>query len=225
MSESRPEEDFTIKIDLRLHEVEYELWALDEFLTGLRFAEERAVAACNERLDGLRDLDEAEQYLAFQEVNEVQQNIIPRYFSNAAVIGLYSCLEYGLKEIVSLLNQQGHLLESAKQGGGSHFQRYRTHLEATIDTAAFKDVEKMRVIDDLRNIRNWLIHSLGQLDGTGEERIRTILHRYPSIQEATSVSRHIIGSEFLRQSQVAVSEILRQLIFDAKARLNQDLDR
>lgn len=147
-------------IDLRFVDIEYELWSLREFLKNiednLSYTQEVRVNKTKEYLqqEGY-NINDAEVDIAYQEMYEITELIIPKSFRYAFIIMLWACYESGIKKIVNI---RGDGFNKKKCGFIKKSEEYfENNLKLSLD-GEWYDKEKIHFLYELRNA---LVHGNG----------------------------------------------------------------
>src|ERR1043166_7942291 len=93
-------------VDLRLIEIEYELWALGQFLEFIEpqiqyLHDQDRIRTFAQLREAGWDHDEAELDLASQEIRERQQYVVPRFMRGPVIVALSACFQAGRTELAN----------------------------------------------------------------------------------------------------------------------------
>ncbi len=101
-----------IHIDFRLTEIEYELWALGQFLEFLEpqivyLRDQDASRTFAQLRESGWDHDEGEIQLAAQELSERQDYVVPRFMRGPFLVSLWACYEAAVGEVAESSSAKG----------------------------------------------------------------------------------------------------------------------
>lgn len=162
-----------IHVDLRLSDVEFELWALEEHLAALEEsvtflkAQDRIRTEARLREQGLAD-DEGEIQIALQEHDQRVNHVLPRYLRGSFLVALWAVFEAAVRDIADHLRHQksrefrlgdlhGNILDSG--------QKYFKHV---LERELLPGTETAERLTRALILRNAYAHANGRLDAVYE---------------------------------------------------------
>jgi hypothetical protein len=207
-------------IDFRFAEIHYELWALGHFLqltetqiASLGQQEEKRTLA--ELRDNGWDHDDAEVDIAYQQLHDIQQIVVPRYLRGPIVISLWSCYEAGLKEVASYQqNLAKARLRLGEIRGNDFIDSAERYFDVVLRFPVDVDKPRLKRLNDLQKIRHFLVHQNGQLRLTPPDKkkqMNAVLERC-GLQADDTHDVVVITASFLKQAFDDVNGSLHDLI-------------
>jgi len=211
-------------IDLRYVEIEYELWAVREFLNvvevQLAHLRDQAEVATRAATEGRGlDWEDGEVQMKFQELYEKAEYIFPRYVRGPAVITLCAAYESAVLEIAAFLERQRKLQVSLRsRRDGSFLDRARKHYALVLSLPLDTDPSRLARLADLYEFRNWLAHVNGRLDSVSPARrphFRDLVRRHP--ENVIDRDWLMVDAKYLEAAYADVDASVRDLIARARA--------
>ena len=208
-----------IEIDFRFVEIEYEFWALSEFLQIIdpqlnnlgnkeqrrRFAELREMGW---------DRDEGEVQVLSQELDEICERVLPRFFRGPFVIAVWAAYEAAVTEIARYLRQEKNLaLELADIRGHDFITRARKYFTNVLATSLDPNEARLKRLAELLEVRNALAHGNGQRRATPENkwnRLKALMQSGTGLSENNGFLT--LSSEFVSRALEDAKESAKDLI-------------
>lgn len=213
-----------IHLDLRLIEIEYELWALGEFLNYMEpqiahLADQDRVQTFAKLREAGWEHDETEVQLAIQELSERHDYVIPRFMRGPFIVALWACYEAAVSEIaVYRKRQQGATLDLRELRGDNFLTRARRYFDAVLDSALELDEARYHRLADLLAVRNALAHANGQRRGMSFEawdRLTEILRRHDTPPDEYR-GIVVLSAEYVRHAFEDINASARDLVNRAR---------
>lgn len=214
-----------LAFDLRLIEIEYELWALghlrailEQQIVTLREQDEEKTFA-ELRKSGW-DHHEGDWQLASTEFSERQDYVIPRFMRGPFTVSLWACYESGVREVADFLSRRlSAPLRLADLRGESELAQFKKYFAKILGHPLDTSPDRLAFIEDLRRIRNALAHANGQRRAMTEEqwnRVADALRRRACPPD--DYRGFIVLSErFAADAFEVVNSSLRELVARARA--------
>lgn len=213
-----------IRIDFRYIEIEYELWALGEFLKMVEpqiqfLCEQDPVLTFKELRDKGWDDDEAEVDMALQDIAERRRYVIPRFVRGPFVVALWACFESGILQLAEGGREAiGAKIEMKDQKGGNTLQRTKRYVESVLGIPFDQDRSRYARISDLLRIRNSLAHANGQEHGMEPPKWRLLSEALR--RQGTPPDEYrglvVLSDAYLREAYDDVCGCLRDLVLRIK---------
>lgn len=210
--------------DFRLIEIEYELWALGQFLSFMEpqiayLSDQDRVQTFAQLKESGWDHDEAELQLAAQELSERQDYVVPRFMRGPFVVALWACYEAGVGEVAEFVqHKQGALLGLKELRGDHVLTRSRRYFEAVLAFTLDADDARYARLADLLTIRNSLAHANGQRRAMSTEAWDKLTQALKRQGTPPDDYRGIVilSGEFVRRAFEDVNASLRDLVNRAR---------
>jgi hypothetical protein len=213
-----------LKIDLRFVDIEYELWALGHMLRViepaieyLNEADERQTLSELEEA-GL-EVDEADRDLAWQDVHEKREHVLPRFMRGPLLVAIWAAYESGVTTVADIrAREMGTtlLLKHLREG---FFERAQRYYGAVLGMPLDDDGQRRERLASLYAVRNAFAHANGRKDTMPADRWdelkRTLAPSQISDWRGTLVPSHY----FVAEAYDDVAASLRSLVSRAKGPL------
>jgi hypothetical protein len=213
-------------VDFRYVEFEYELLALRQMLLAIEPTIERLSAENEEEtLAELRDNgwdhDEAELDMAFQDIRDVRDFMLPRFLRGPFVVSLWACFEAAVSAVAMKMHDELSASSTLhEQRRGSFPKKARRYFQEVLGVPLEFETARYHRLVDLYAVRNALAHANGLKEGMSPKEWEKL---------ETAVAGHAIGVDQhrgalrLTQSYVAsayedVNDCLRSLVSRARSR-------
>lgn len=212
-----------MRIDLRLTDVAFELWALEEQRTALEenirylTAQDRVRTEAQLREAGLAD-DEGEVQMALQEHDQRVKHVLPRYLRGSFIIAVVAVFETSVGEIADYLRK--HIGAPLRQGDlrGDVVERTEKYFKHVLGRDLFPDAATAEVVKRAATLRNAYAHANGRLDGVLDRDLPKLRGWLSSGVGLSEDHGFIIPSEaFAESSLEAVQRTLTPLIAAVKS--------
>jgi len=208
-----------IHVDFRFVELETELQSLSKyrevFEEQLNFVKDQERTRLRARFASpVSEMDDADRQFASEEVDNLVEEILPRFFRGPYLIALCALFESGVIELADYLAEEKQLslklsdIQARKPL--KRWDKYYTHVARFplgFDDSTWERLEELRVV------RNVLAHSNGRLD-LAEESARRKVKKW--CKENRGLYVHfdllIVSAEYTRAAQVLVIDTLSILI-------------
>jgi hypothetical protein len=214
-----------IQIDLRFVEIEYELWALGQFLTFLEpqikslGRQDRAKTVRELKRQGW-DHDETEISLAFQDLTERQEYVIPRFMRGPFIVSLWACFESSVSEIADHHKKRLHARLGLRDVRADNpLKRGRLYFDTVLRIPLERDNSRYNRLNDLLLVRNALAHANGQqraMSPAAWKKLRLALAR-----RKTPVNEYrgfvVLSAAFVGQAFSDVNDSLLDLVRRSRA--------
>lgn len=165
-----------VRIDFRYVSTAYEIWALGHMLAVIEPAmaelasQDEAQTLAELRRGGWAD-DDAEVDLAFQDIREKRDFVLPRYMRGAFIVSLWACYESGVQAIARQMHDEGHgPIAFRELRGESFIDRSRRYFGAILEMPLDEDADRYTRLVDLYRVRTVLAHANGSRDGVSPQR-------------------------------------------------------
>lgn len=210
-----------VRIDLRYVDIEYELWALGQFLELIepqikRLQEQDQAKIFEELRQKGWDHDEYELQRASEELHERQNFVIPRFMRGPFLIALWACYEAGVGELADGRRREiGAKLSMQEIRGGDFLGRARRYFDAVLGIPLDTDEARYARLAELSIVRNSLAHANGQqcwMRKGDWECVSGTLARYGA-PPGDSRGVIVIPDAYLRRAYDDVNSSLLDLVF------------
>ena len=207
-----------VDLDFRFVEIDYELWALGEYLDALERQlptiadEKRAQTHAYLQAEGL-DWDDPEAALAFQELYEVVENVLPRFLRGPFLVTLWALYESAVTEIANYLRQQQNQALKLQDIRGDFLDRARKYFDHVLGFPLCTDTRTWERLRMLMILRNALAHANGRVEAVSEqarEKIRNWTRM--GVGVAIENGNLLFTEAFVRETYALVRESLAGLI-------------
>ncbi len=157
-----------IQIDWLKLEVDLKFNGLADYARILEDQIERLTNAEELRLRRTTFSDEAEWQIAHDEHQWLFENTLPRLLRQSCIVSLFTAIETSLSAICEALKSRRSLKLSARELKDEPIVRTQTYIRkiAGIDLADHVFAGRLR---DLSKLRNWIVHSAGQVESSNKE--------------------------------------------------------
>lgn len=214
-----------LNFDLRFIEIEYELWALGQFLKFMEpqiatlQVQDEATTFRQLRESGWDD-DEMELQLASQELRERQEFVVPRFMRGPFLVALWACYEAAVTEIASFIQRTKQAgLELSELRGDSLLTRARRYFDAVLLEPLDLDDSRYARLVDLMVIRHSLAHANGQRRAMTPRRWATLSDALTRNGTPADDYRGLVllSPDYLKAAYSDVNTSLRDLVKRARA--------
>jgi len=207
-----------LTLDFRFVEIEYELWALGEYLNALEqqlpaIAEEKRTQTFARLQAEKSDWDDPETELAFRELDEIAESVLPRFLRGPFLVTLWALYESAITEIAGYLKQQQKKalgLQDIRDGFLDRARKYFDHILAFPLCADDRTWERLQMLMILRNA---LAHANGRIEAV-KEKSRSKIEEYTKMRVGVAVENGNLSftEAFVRETYALVHESLINLI-------------
>jgi hypothetical protein len=164
-----------MRIDFRYSEFHYELWALGHMLEVIEPAIESLSQV--DEAQTLAELEErgwahdpAEVDLAYQDIREKREYVLPRFMRGPFVVSLWACFESGVKAVARGLHEELTApIELRELRGDSFLSQSKTYFQAILELPLDDDTARYARLADLSRVRNALAHANGLREGMSQD--------------------------------------------------------
>jgi len=164
-----------LTIDFRYVDIKYELWALGHMLKII----EPAIDHLSEQdeVETLEDLkrsgwehDEAELDIAFQEIRDKRDYVLPRFMRGPFLVSLWACYESAVQMVArTMRNEIGAPLALSELRGESFLARAHRYFQALLGMPLDSDEARYSRLADLYRVRHALAHANGLREGMTQD--------------------------------------------------------
>lgn len=212
-----------IQIDFRFVELGYELWGLERYREVLE-----------EQVKFLRDQKEiqakawlkqegicpgnAGYHIAMQEVSELVDGVVPRFYRGPFLVALWSIFESGMEEISRYVSEKrGAGLRLRDIYGRTPEDKWRKYFEYVLDYDLRIDESSWKRLEELRALRNALAHSNGRV-GLLKDDLSNKIKRWA--EENRGIYIHLdfvtVSQKYAKEANDLVQNLLTDLISRVK---------
>ena len=165
-----------MKIDFRFYKVEYEIWAIQEFFVTTERQLPMLIDQENKRFrEDLKYADEEIWDLDKQELDELTENVLPRFFRTPIVVTLWAIYEFGTTVIANYLKKLGgHDLGLHDLRGNDAFDTIRKYFDYILKFPLYTDESAKEHLEMLLILRNAIAHGNGRKVAVKENTWRKI---------------------------------------------------
>ena len=215
-----------ITIDLRYSVLEYELWALRHMLGLIEPEIERLATESEART--LADLkasdwydDPAERDMAFQDIREIRDYVLPRFMRGPFLISLWACFEAGVRAVATRVHDE-QLAPIALQElrSDSFVKQARRYFSAILLLPLDEDEARYSRLVDLYRVRNALAHANGLRELMGEDDWSAVcdaLRRQNVVLNEDGRGVIVLSHAYVERAFIDVDASIRSLISRAKS--------
>jgi hypothetical protein len=207
-----------LTLDFRFVEIEYELWALGEYLNALEqqlpaIAEAKRTQTYTRLQAEKLGWDDPETEFAFQELYEIAENVLPRFLRGPFLATLWALYESAVTEIASYLRQQQKKALGLRDIRGGFLDRAQKYFDHILAFPLCTDDRTWERLKMLMMLRNALAHANGRLEAVNEKSQKKI-EEYTKMGVGVAVKNgNLLFTEaFVRETYVLVRESLISLI-------------
>jgi len=168
-----------IRVDLRLLDIYFELWALEEHLVALE--DNIAFVRSQDRIrteaqlqEGGFSQDESEVQLAFQEHDQRVNHVLPRYLRGSFLVALWAVYEAAIGDIADHLRARAGVALRLSDFRGDFLERARKYFEHVLHRDLMPDKSTAEALGRLLLLRNAFAHANGRLDAIRGNDVSTI---------------------------------------------------
>lgn len=208
-----------IRVDLQFVEIEYELWALGEYLNALEqqitfLTDQKRVQTYADLQTQKLDRHDPEVDLAFQELSELTESVLPRYFRGPFLVTLWAVYEAAITQIATYLQgYEDQALALKDIRGHTFLERASKYFGHVVAVPLHSSDHVAARLEMLVVLRNAVAHGNGRLGAVNKEAQRKI-EQWSQQNEGVSETNGflLLSDEFLRNSCQLVDESLRDLL-------------
>ncbi len=206
------------QIDFRFVEVEWELWALGQYLSLLepqiaQLGKEAETRAYAKLAPG--ETDEGEISLASSEAYEMQEKVIPRFMRGPFLVAVWACFEAAVAHIADQMRKDLGVDLWFGELRGEHFlDRARRYFTAVLRSPFDDDASRYARLCDLQRVRNSLAHSNGQRAAMSDDAWKKLVEALK--RNGVTIENHedalILTAEYTKAAYADAEGCLRCLI-------------
>jgi hypothetical protein len=220
-----------MKIDFRYSDIHAELWALGHMLEVIEPAiallaeQDEAKTLAELKLSRWAD-DPAEVDLAYQEIREIREYILPRFMRGPFVVSLWACFESGVQAVArGLHDEQSAPIELRELKGESFLAQSKRYFQAILRLPLEVDGARYARLADLARVRNALAHANGLREGMSSDSWRKLGATLSHHGVALDIDRGmlVLPRTYVESAYRDVDASLRSLV--DRARLHSDTRR
>jgi hypothetical protein len=212
-----------IRIDLRLTDVEFELWALSEQRTALEenirylTAQDRVRTEAQLREAGASyEAEEVQQ--ALEDHDQRVQHVLPRYLRGSFIVAVIAVFETAVDEIADHLRKHSGAQLRLSDIRGDLIERTEKYFRHVLGHELFPDDSTAELVKRAVTLRNAYAHANGRLDAVFERDLPKLREWVTSGVGLSEDHGFIIPSEAFAESGLdAVQRTLTPLIAAVKA--------
>jgi hypothetical protein len=207
-------------VDLRLIEIEYELWALGQFLEFIEpqiqyLHDQDRIRTFAQLREAGWDHDEAELDLASQEIRERQQYVVPRFMRGPFIVALSACFQAGLTELANYKKRELDAPLSLNEiRAEDYLKQARRYFEAVLQMPVDLDEARYSRLSDMLLIRNSLAHANGQRRAMSANAWHALTDALKRRCSPADESRGVVilTAEYVKNAYTDVNACLRDLV-------------
>lgn len=215
--------DSDFVVDFRFVEIEYQLWALGAYL-GLLEKElpNLGEQARLEVLERLREQkvkpDDPEVDIAFQELYELVDHVLPRSFRNSLLVAMWAIYESAINEVAVHLQKEMHSSLGLQDiRGKDPLVRARKYFDHVLKFPLCTDDRAWTRLEMLIVLRNAIAHANGQMSAISVD-VRKKIEGWARQNIGICADENLALSRgFLQETYSVVNESLRDLVKRARA--------
>ncbi len=203
----------------------YELNALTEFLSTVQghvsaIEDELPVHLANRINQAQATADEGEMSVAWQEVSDITENILPRFYLNLAAIAIYSTFEFCINDIVKFFerkHQPGITFHDLT--GRSFLDHVRKYFLHVVGVPTFSANVHWEALTNLADVRNCIVHAQGKISFMtpgAQRRLENLMRANRGLTQSDWDEMLMVQAPFLARSQAAVEVVVRHLIEETR---------
>lgn len=205
-------------IDFRFVEIDYELWALGEYLDML---EQQLPVLRNQAREQtyaqLRDeeveADDPEVDFAFQELDELVERVLPRFFRNPFLVTLWAIYESAIIGIADYLKEQQGQALGIQDIRGGFLDRARKYFDYVLELPLCTDAQVWQRLRMMMVLRNAIAHGNGRIAAINKGSQKKIESwAQGNIDISIPHGNLTISEHFLRETYTIVNESLNDLL-------------
>lgn len=220
-----------MKIDFRYAATAYEIWALGHMLEVIEPAMESL--SNQDETQTLAELesggwahDDAEVDLAFQDIREKRDYVLPRFMRGPFIVSLWACFESGVQAVARQMHDEGNTPIALRElRGDSFIARSRRYFEAILEMPLDDDDARYARLVDVYRVRNAMAHANGSRESMAPEQWadleRVLAPHGVEFDDARGVI--VLSRAYVEAAYADVAASLRSLV--ARAREHSDARR
>jgi hypothetical protein len=209
----------SIPIDFRFVEIYYEIAALGEYLNVLERQLPFLKVQERERVhswlgENERDSDEAEVDLAQQDLRDLVDHVLPRFFRGPFLVSLWAVYEAGVTEIATYLQKRLNIVTSMPTKGDGFLQRAKKYFRRVLNFSLCNDNRTWERLEMLRILRNALAHGNGRMAAINNQKDRQKIEKWIKLNIGISTVHDdlVFSEQFTRETYEAISKSLTDLL-------------
>ncbi len=215
--------DSIITLDFRFVEIDYELWALGEYLDTfeqqlpLLREQKRAEKLAQLRGQNLdKDVDEVS--IALQEHYELVDHALPRLFRGPFLVALWSVYESAVVDVANYIKDQQKQSLAMDDIRGNFLDRAQKYFDHILKFPLYTDDQVWQHLRMLAELRNAIAHANGRI-----EAVRKTSQRKINDWEKQDIGVEIVhgwlllSEDFSREAYQTVRDSLQDLVARVKS--------
>jgi hypothetical protein len=209
-----------IEVDFRFIEIEYEIWALQEYFATTERQLPVLIEQERKRIrEELKNADDETWDLVHQELYDLTENVLPRFFRAPIVVALWAIYESGTTEVANYLQKAGgHNLGLRDLKGKNTLDTARKYFDNILKFPLYTDESVKEQFEMLLILRNAIAHGNGRKDAVNENYWKKIQIWENEGKGISSVGDYLaFSSSFVEEMLKVVSNSLRDLIGRTRA--------
>ena len=221
------------RYDFRYSEVHYELWALGHMLAVIEpaietLSEQDEVQTRAELEQGGYAYDDAEVDLAFQDIREKRDHVLPRFMRGPFVVSLWACFESSVQAVARGLHKELDApIELRELKGETFLAQSRRYFQAILDLPLDDDDARYARLADLSRVRNAIAHANGLREGMSTDawnKLGSALSRRGVVLDSDR-GMLVLPRAYLEGAYADVDGSLRSLVERARSHADDRLSK
>lgn len=214
-----------IHIDLRFADVLYELSATELYISSFEsqlpfmVKQEREKVLARIKREGLNAGD-GEVDLIYQELYDLTEEVLPRFFRGAIIVTIWSIFESGITDVAVALKSERHqTLDLSDLRGDDFLDRAKKYFRHVLDLPLIVQGKEWQCIKMLYVLRSAIVHGNGRIANINKknrELIESI--EIKNVGLSTDMGYLMLSKEFVEEVFRCVNVYLSRLIDDVKKR-------
>jgi hypothetical protein len=211
----------SIYIDFRFVEIEYELWALQEYIRTLEsqlpLLETQEQEKLRERIRE-QDYDESDANIEYQQYYDLIERMLPRFFRSPVLVTLWAIYESAIKEIASYIKEKQKCSLDIQDIRGDTLGRTKKYYDHVLKFPLITSDQTWEYLEMLLVLRNALAHGNGRKDAIKNDTWKKI-EKWQKAKTGVVVEDDylIFTASFVQEAFTIVSDALRDLIQRTRA--------
>lgn len=214
-----------INIDLRFVEVLYELDATAKYISSFEAQLPSLVKQEEENaFDRIREehlnMDDGEADLIRQELYDLTENVLPRFFRNAILVTVWSIFESAIIDIAKELQSERRKVLNIDDLKGDFLERTKKYFHHILDVPLNVGDKEWQRINMLRVLRNAIAHCNGRVETITKDKDLKDIQNWEKNRIGLSVAAGnlMFSKDFIEETYDCVNSFLTNLIAEVKRR-------
>ncbi len=213
-----------LNIDLRFVEVLYELNATERYIS--LFEGQLPILVKQEEdkaLDRIReerlDMDDGETDLIRQELYDLTENVLPRFFRNAILVTLWSIFESAMIDIANELQSAQQRALGIDDIKGDFLERTNKYFRHIVNFPLNVSGKEWQRINMLKVLRNAIAHCNGRFENITKDKDKKEIRKWEKANIGISVEMFgnlMFSKPFVAETFYCVNNFLTSVIAEVK---------